>query len=143
MYRWFMSNVEIALDYCPHGVSQGYSRPGHRRPSLRECHQDDFLWGSAIRNSEILHTTTQYSVVEIGGNMRHLLDMGVFNAKAPYELKGYAQLAVCYASASGFCLAQLSVNVQRQVPYSCALSLSKQLMGFYRLTVWRRRLGCC
>ena len=111
-----------------------------RHNSLKECHQDDFLWGLAIRNSKILRTTAQYTVSGIGGNMCRFLDMGVFNAKAPDELKGHAQLAVHYALVLGFCLAQRSVNVQHQVPYLHALSLSKQLMGFYRLTVLRCRL---
>ena len=112
-----------------------------RHDSLRECHQDNLLWGSAIWNSKILCTTTQYSVSEIGSNMCRLLDMGVFDAKAPDEMKGHAQLAVRYALALGFCLAQRSVDVQCQVPYLRDLSLSKQLMGFYRSTVLRLQLG--
>ena len=101
------------------------------------------LVGFGYPELRILCTTTQYSVSEIGSNICRLLDMGVFDAKAPDEMKGHAQLAVHYASALGFCLTQRSVNVQRQVPYSRALSLSKQLMGFYRLTVLRLQPGHC
>ena len=64
--------------------------------NLKECHNDDFLWGCTIKNHEWLtkfHPNTEDVV------MYNLIRLGTYDWSGENELKGHALQAVRYAGA--------------------------------------------
>ena len=98
-----------------------------QRDTLDECHNDDTLWGYAIRSSEELRKTTPE---ELGDPVLwRLMQMGTFDWASPDHLDESSLCAIRYSSVMAAWLIGRILHLEQKVsgqPFS----------------TWGRRLNC-
>ena len=90
--------------------------------ALPECHNDDAMWGFAIRSSEVLERERGKINDPV---LYRLFRIGVFDQQGVNQLQNQALQAVRWASATCIRLFQRILRVETQVRHSGRLVFTK------------------
>ena len=99
-----------------HGTIPAGERVGSdarwERDVLPECHNDDTLWGYAIRNSDVLHQERESVNDPV---LFNLLRMGIYDWRGVNTLQNQAIQAVRWSSATIMRVLQRVFKLEKQV----------------------------